>query len=434
MDTIVALSSGAPPCAIAVLRASGPLVPDLVRSMTGGLPQARHARLATFRDPGSGDPIDRGLVLYFPAPASFTGEDVCEFQVHGSAAVIDRLIAAMTARPGVRLAERGEFARRAFIDGRLDLTQIEGLADLIAAETEEQRRAALDQSAGRLRRAADQWRARLVALRARIEAELDFADEEDVGDGLPAEFWTGLRTLRDEIAATLASARHTLRLRSGFRIALMGPPNAGKSTLLNALADSDAAIVTDEPGTTRDVIDVRLDLGGYAVIVSDTAGLREAKGEIERMGVARALRAGQEADMILWLAPGAEDRPPDGDLDGPVIVASKADLSRDPVPGAVCAFSALTGDGMEDLKALLIERIASASAYGAAPAFVTRRRQAEALADALAALPGGAQVSRPGELVAEDLRAASAALERLTGRIDVEDILDRLFAEFCIGK
>lgn len=434
IDTIVALSSGVPPCAVAVLRASGPRVPDLVRAMVGRLPAARQAVLAPLCDPHIGEPVDRGLVLFFPAPGSFTGEDVCEFQVHGSVAVVDRLIAAMTAEPGVRLAERGEFARRAFISGRLDLTQVEGLADLIAAETDEQRRAALDQSGGRLRRAAEIWRTRLIEQRARIEAQLDFSDEADVEEMLSTEFWTSVRELQDEMTRTLEGAHHTLRLRSGFRIALMGPPNAGKSTLLNAFAGSDAAIVTAEPGTTRDVIEVRLDLGGYPVVMSDTAGLREAGGEIEQLGIEKALRAGQEADIILWLASSSKERPPVEELGEVIVIASKADLEWGSVPGAACAVSALTGEGMETLKLLLIARIAEGSGQDSMPAFVTRRRQAEAMKDALDALPCSTDAFRPIELVAEDLRSASAALERLTGRIDVEDILDRLFAEFCIGK
>lgn len=435
MDTIVALSSGAPPSAIAVVRASGPRVREMVERLAGRLPEPRVAALRTLVD--EGEAIDRGLVLFFPAPHSFTGEDCAEFQVHGSAPVVSRLVAALTrknagkgARTAVRLAEPGEFARRAFLNGRLDLTEVEGLADLVAAETEEQRRAALALAEGGLRARVEDWRERVLRLRAQVEALLDFSDEEDVGEAIPAGFNASLTMIHDELEAARASAARGRRVRTGFRVALMGAPNAGKSTLLNALSRSDAAIVSARAGTTRDVIEVRADLGGHVVTLVDTAGLREAGDEIEREGVARARRAGEAADLVLWLCESDVLDLPDEMRTRPhLVLQAKGDLEREPAPWAELSVSALSGAGLRELE----HRLSDLAGEGGGGVTLTRERQEIAVSDAATALEEARNEGDP-VLIAEHLRAASAALDRLSGRSDVEGVLDRLFAEFCIGK
>jgi tRNA modification GTPase len=381
-------------------------------------------------EPASGQPIDQGLVLWFPGPRSETGEDMAELQTHGSRAVVSALFDSLS-RLGLRLAEPGEFAKRAFRNGKLDLTQVEGLADLVAAETDAQRRQALGQAGGRLSRLADDWRNRLIGLRAELEAQLDFSDEGDVVAGLPDGFFEAVERLAAEMRSTLEGSRGGERLREGFRVALLGAPNAGKSTLLNVLARRDVAIVTAEPGTTRDVLEVPLDLGGLPIVVYDTAGIREADSEAEREGVRRARRAGAAADLVLWLEDGAQPQEIVNDVgDAPVWrVRTKMDLAGASSAGGL-GISALSGAGMAELLDKL--GMAAAEALGRGDAVVSRQRQREAIAAALAALDGvrGA----PEEIAADLLRSAGEAISRLTGRIDVEDVLDRLFAEFCIGK
>jgi tRNA modification GTPase len=429
MDSIYALSSGAVPSGVAVIRISGPLAGDALSALCGALPEPRVAALRLLRRPGDGSVLDQALVLWFPGPKSETGEDMAELQVHGSRAVV-RALFGVLGEGGLRMAEPGEFARRAFANGKLDLTAAEGLADLIAAETEVQLRQAVGQAGGALARRAEAWRERLVALRAEIEARLDFADEGDVAEALPRDFGQRLESLRGDMRSAVADAAVGERVRDGFRVAILGRPNAGKSSLLNALARRDVAIVTQEAGTTRDVLEVPLDIGGYPVLLYDTAGLREAASVAETEGVKRARMAGENADLVLWLhdctAP-----PESASVEGerPVWrIETKIDLAERPVKG--WGISVQSGAGLEELLERL--RQAAAESLGSGSAIVTRRRQVEAIEAALAALDGMAGVG--DEVAADLLRSASEAIGRLTGRIDVEDVLDRLFGEFCIGK
>jgi tRNA modification GTPase len=297
-DTIVALSSGTLPSGVAVIRMSGPAVPELLRRHVGGVPKARRLTLMRI---GAQTELDSGLVAYFPAPRSFTGEECAELQVHGSPAGVRAILRTLAAEEGVRLAEAGEFTRRAFENGKLDLTEVEGLGDLIEAETENQRRQALARYEGGLSRRIDGWRETLLDLRAEIEARLDFSDEGDVDEVLPESFGAVLAGLKADLAEALASLTRGRIVREGVRVALAGPPNAGKSSLLNALAKSDIAIVTDEAGTTRDVREVPVDLGGQLVILVDLAGLRDTDSKAEAEGVRRARAEIARADLVLWL-------------------------------------------------------------------------------------------------------------------------------------
>ncbi len=444
-DTIVALSSGAPPAAIAVVRVSGPAVPELLASMAGGVPAPRRASLRAIRHPASGVLIDRGLVLHFPGPDTATGEELAEFHVHGGRAVISALIRALLVHPQTRAAEPGEFTRRAFLNGRMDLAAVEGLADLLAAETEAQRRRAAAQADGLLGRVTEDWRARLVAIRMRVEALIDFSDADEIGEAVADPAWDDAAVLAADLARALRSADQAERLTGGFRVVLSGPPNAGKSSLLNALARADVAIVSEEAGTTRDLIEVRLDLAGYPVVLTDTAGLREASGLVEAEGIRRALDRAAEADLVLWLeAPDASTPPPTPletgpaplwrlvtkcDRDGPFEGASGMDPA-----GIRHRISVKTGAGlaalMADLATAASERLAPAE-----DALIVRARQVRLLEEALSALTAAVDGQfLPLELRAEELRLASDALGRLTGRIDVEEVLGAIFASFCIGK
>jgi tRNA modification GTPase len=428
-DTIVALSSGALPSGVAVIRISGPQAGPLVRSLIGDLPEPRRLTLATLAIDGAA--VDTGLVAWFPMPHSFTGEDCAELQVHGSPAVVRALLRHLSTQPGTRLAEAGEFTRRAFENGKLDLTEVEGLGDLIAAETESQRRQALARLGGGVTKQLESWRGRLLDARAEIEAQLDFSDEGDVG-ALPAGFAQAIAALREELLDAAASVGRGRIVREGLRVALAGPPNAGKSSLLNALARSDVAIVTDEPGTTRDVREVAIDLGGRLVLLIDMAGLRETASKAEAEGVRRAKEELARADLVLWLsAPDAPARAPD--LPGPVWrIATKTDLEP-PTGLRDLAISTVTGAGLEDL----IDRLALFAAEAAGdgePVLVSRERDLAALEAAAAAIGDAQAQLRSPELAAESLRRASHALERLLGRMDAEAVLDRLFLSFCIGK
>jgi tRNA modification GTPase len=430
MDTIYALSSGAVPSGVAVIRISGPATRDALTSICGGLPDARRAELRVLRRPSDGSVLDEGLVLWFPAPRSYTGEDLAELQLHGGRAVITAVFQALSEH--ARLASPGEFSRRAFHNGKLDLTEIEGLADLIAAETEMQRRQAVGQARGALARRAEAWREALIALRAELEARLDFADEGDVPDALPEGFWAALDGLRADLADSLATGKSGERIREGYRIAIVGRPNAGKSSLLNALARREVAIVTEEAGTTRDVLELPLNLNGYAVLLFDTAGLREACSEAEREGVRRARLTAEAADLVLWLEDSTE--PPGEAWPVPGIpvwrVRTKMDLSREPATSEVLAISAKSGEGLDVLAERIGETVAAAT--GSESAIVARQRQREAIEAAILAL--GEACGAADEVVADLLRSAGEAIGRLTGRIGIEDVLDRLFAEFCIGK
>jgi tRNA modification GTPase len=438
VDTICALSSGAGRAGVAIIRVSGPAAGDVLRRLCGTVLEARRATLRKLRDPRTGDVLDRGLVIWFPGPASFTGEDIVELHIHGGRAVVASVIDAVLAVAGVRLAEPGEFAFRAFENGKLDLTEIEGLADLINAETEAQRRQALVQAEGGLRSLYERWREELLRAQGLVEAALDFADEGDVA--------TDVAVQADAIVADLLAGlvRHLEdccgeRLRDGFRVVIAGPPNAGKSSLLNALARRDVAIVSEEAGTTRDVIEVHLDLGGLPVIVTDTAGLREAEGAVEAEGIARALARAEGANLVLWLvdATAPQWTPP------PSLCAAGAQLvpilnKIDLVPSLTVAeglgVSAKTGAGLERLIELVSGHAEEGLSVGEGSAVVTRARHRVELEGAAEALQRFRAASAAPELKAEDLRIAAHHLGRLTGRIDVEEVLGQIFAEFCIGK
>ncbi|KAB0679420.1 tRNA uridine-5-carboxymethylaminomethyl(34) synthesis GTPase MnmE [Aureimonas leprariae] len=436
-DTIAALSSGSLPSGVAVVRVSGTLARKALSRIAGSVPEARRASLRLLRD-GEGTPLDRGLALFFEAPGTATGEDIAEFHLHGGRAVVAGVLEALTAISGIRLAEAGEFTRRAFENGTIDLTEAEGLADLLAAETAAQRAHALANAGGDLRALYEGWAARLVRARALLEASFDFADEGDVAADVAAPVRRIAAGLAEEMREHLAGARRGEILREGFRVAIVGAPNAGKSTLLNALAQREAAIVTDVPGTTRDVIEVMLDLGGFAVRLSDTAGLRETADPVERIGVERAKGAMAAADLVLELeSPDAllpaELR--DAARDVPRLrIRTKADVeSGQETTPANISVSARTGEGM----AALADRIATEAARAVpdpAALVPARARHREAVAAALRQLDEFAASAAPAEIGAELLRLAGDKLGRLTGRTDVEDLLDVIFSEFCIGK
>ena len=425
-DTIAALSSGAPPSGVAVIRLSGPETGGILSDIAGSLPEPRRL---TLRAIGQDSLLDRGLIAWFPAPHSFTGEDCAELQVHGSPAGVRAILKLITSK-GARLAEAGEFTRRAFENGKLDLVEIEGLGDLLEAETENQRRQALARFEGGLSRRVELWRDQLLDLRAEIEARLDFSDEGDVGD-LPADFGRNLAMLRDDVAEALASVEHGRIVREGIRVALAGPPNAGKSSLLNALAKSDIAIVTDEAGTTRDVREVPLDISGQLYILLDLDGLRDTDSKAEAEGVRRARQAIEQADMVLWLsAPNVAGEPLQIEGGRYLRVGTKLDLGD--VADVDIAVSAQTGKGLQELLSR-IEQIGQTLAAGE-PSLLSRERDRLALESAIAALDASTRQLASPELAAESLRVASQALERLVGRLDAERVLDRLFASFCIGK
>ncbi len=439
--TIYALSSAPGRAGVAVIRVSGPAAGEALQAFAGTLPAPRMASLRELRHPTTGALLDRALVLWFPAPASFTGEDVAELHVHGGRAVIDAVLSALSEVGDTRPAEAGEFARRAFENGKLDLTAVEGLADLIDAETEAQRLQALRQSDGALAQLYEAWRQKIILALAEIEADLDFSDEADVLAFSDRAAFAQIADLERDIRAHLDDSHRGEILRDGLRVAIAGPVNAGKSSLLNALARREAAIVSDKPGTTRDVVEVRLDLNGYPVIVSDTAGMRETDEEIEAEGVRRALSRAAEAEIVVWLIDGAQPEPasPPAELTSEklLVVVNKAELlaSREAYPMDTDLFiSVHTQEGVGDLVARLGEEAAKRLEAGeTAP--LTRERHRRELEDAARALRAFLKGS-PNELElrCEDLRRAADCVGRLTGRIDVEDILDQIFAQFCIGK
>jgi tRNA modification GTPase len=444
-STIFALSSGHGRAGLAVIRLSGPAAGPALTALTGALPKPRFAALRLIRDPETRELLDQGLVLWFPGPKSETGEDMAELHVHGGRAVIAGVLTALGKIAGCRMAEPGEFARRGFENGKLDLTGVEGLADLIEAETAAQRRQALGQAGGKLYRLYEGWRQRLIGAMAQLEAAIDFSDEPDVAKGTANRARGEVKALAADISQHLDDGRRGELLREGFRIVLAGPPNAGKSSLLNALAQRDVAIVSEEAGTTRDVIEVRLDLEGFPVIVSDTAGLRDAPGKIEQEGMRRTLKRAKEAELILWIidvtAPPAqvpEELSARSDHVWPI--ANKMDLLPQgmlhPLPDGAIGISALTGQGVDILARRLTAYVQGriGQEAGEAPA-LTQARHRQQLERTLAPLRSflGAPMTEP-ELRAEDLRRAAQALGRLTGAVDAEDVLGEIFGRFCIGK
>lgn len=447
-STIFALSSGAVPSGVAVIRVSGPATKAIVCAVCGSVPAGRKAVLSRLTDPENGEIVDEGLVLFFEGPRSFTGEDVAELHCHGGRAVVGRLLEILGRFDDARPAEPGEFTRRAFDLGRMDLTAVEGLADLIAAETEIQRKQAVRQMGGALGKLYEDWRRRLVHMRAMIEADFDFADEEDVPGSVADDVWSEAAALNAEISAHLKNSRNGERLRAGLQVVLMGAPNAGKSSLLNAIAGRDVAIVTEEAGTTRDVIEVHLDLNGYPLTLVDTAGIRDTEGLIEKEGIRRAKVRARDADLILWaVEPGGvvlDDRAAGltADLREHVphwIVHTKTDLETLPKQdssGTIKEISCSVQNeaGTRLLFDALTHFAEETISYGEAP-LATRERHRTYLSECLKGLASAVGSTHlPSELRAEDLRRAADALGRITGRIDVEDLLDVIFRDFCIGK
>lgn len=446
-ETIFALSSAPGRAGIAVLRVSGPAAAAAVEALTGqAMPPPRQACLRAFRSP-AGLVIDRGLLLWFPGPKSFTGEDLAELQVHGGRAVVQGLLDALAAQLGCRIALAGEFTRRAFEAGKLDLAEVEGLADLIAAETEVQRSQALRQVDGSLSRQVGRWTESLTRALAHVEAEIEFPDEA-IGEDIDPQIGNIVAEAEREIEAALADRGVGERLREGFSAVLLGAPNVGKSSLMNRLAARDVAIVSEEAGTTRDVIEVSLDLGGYPLTLADTAGLRsaaeaESVSAVEREGMRRSLSRAESADLAIEVIDAGQGMETvqsveGGGGPGRLIVLNKVDLLSTESAGLceadqVIAVSAKTGEGLDRLVDALKDRLRDLSDSGRSSPLITRARHRQALADCQAALARGQGAESP-ELLAEDLRLALRALGRIVGRVDVEDVLDVVFRDFCIGK
>ena len=425
-----------------MIRLSGPCAGSALERLSGAeVPIPRHATRAILRDPESGDTLDDGIVLWFPTPHSYTGEDVVELHLHGGVAVVSAVLETLGVQPGLRPAEPGEFTRRAFLAGKIDLTAAEGLIDLIDAETEAQRRQALRQADGALGRLYEGWRARLVSLLAHFEASIDFVDEL-IPEALEAQVRHGILGVEEELAQYLDDNRRGERLRAGVYIAILGAPNVGKSSLLNLLSRRDAAIVSETAGTTRDVVEVRLDLQGYPVTVADTAGLRESGNAIEAEGVRRARARAQSADLklVVFDLTAVQDAPSRALIDGDTIVLfNKTDAAggaaSPPATAsalASCAVSVKTGAGIDAFLATLTEAVRERTGLTDTPA-VTRARHRTALNECRNALARAAEAPE-SELAAEDLRLAVRALGRITGSVDVEDLLDVIFRDFCIGK
>lgn len=441
-DTIFALSSGSGPAGVAIIRISGTKAGPVLDSLSGlRRPKARVVTRASLFDPKTGDALDEALVIWFPGPASFTGEDVVELHIHGGRATVEALCHSLSVFEVCRLAEPGEFSRRAFDNDKLDLTEIEGLADLIAAETEGQRKQALKQLSGSLSMVYEAWRKKLLRLLAHAEAAIDFPDEE-LPDNLIGNTKHKILGITKEMTQHLDDKRQGERLRDGLQVAIVGAPNVGKSSLLNYLAQRDVAIVSEQEGTTRDIIEVRLDLAGYPVTIADTAGMRLTSQAIEAEGVRRAKNWALAADfsIVVFDASSLETDPKIIELAGPgdIIIINKSDLVGSPeIPGELQKFlpiivSVKTGFQLDAFLKTLTERV-DAIFLNAGPPVLTRMRHREALSSCLAAL-GGAIEATEAELMSEDLRLATRALGRITGRVDVEDVLDIIFGEFCIGK
>lgn len=439
-DTIVAVASGGGRAAISVLRISGPETDTILRRLTGSLPPQRQASLRTLRD-RHGEVLDRALILRFVAPASYTGESSAELHLHGGRAVTVGVLKALDQLGLSRLAQPGEFTRRAFLNGKLDLSEAEGVVDLIDAETDAQRRQALRQLDGALSQQVEHWREQLIAILAYLDASLDFSDEADVPEGLVPQARQMASNVKGELEKTLDDRGRGERLRDGFTVVIAGPPNAGKSTLMNRIAGDEVAIVSPIAGTTRDIIEVRCDLGGLPVVVIDTAGLRESDDVIEQEGVRRAKQRASLADLVLYLVPINDLAPSRLHLEQELgrseilVIGTKKDLFRSPSEDNYdLTVSAETDDGIEALLALIKEHVSER--FDGSVSLVTRERHRIALMETLThlnralALPDHA----PTEILAEDIRLATRSLGKITGRVGVEDILDKLFSGFCIGK
>ena len=439
LETIFAPATAAGRAGVSIIRISGSGTKTALQEMAGIVPLARQAVLRILRDK-DGAPIDQALCLYFGGPDSFTGEDVAEFHIHGSPAVLSACLDRLSSFSGYRLAEPGEFARRAFENGKLDLSEVEGLADLIDAETEIQRRQALRQLQGGLTRESDRWRNELIRAMALFDAELDFSDEADVDTAIFVEARGILSALAKDMRDALAKASWGERVREGFVVLLAGPPNSGKSTLLNALASRDVAIVSDRPGTTRDLIEVRLDLKGLPVLLIDSAGIRESADEIENEGIRRTLDQLNRTDLVLWLQSSVGERiMPTPEILGSgcriIELVTQVDLGHG-ASTADLSISAKTGLGMDRLVDLISTQVMANFERGAESVLLTRARHRAAVEESLdfidRALASGHGTGV--ELIAEEIRLATRAIGKITGNVSVDDVLDRLFASFCIGK
>jgi tRNA modification GTPase len=437
-DTIFALASGAGRAAIAVLRLSGPGCSEALRTIAPGTEfPDRRAVLRTLRHPRSREPLDQALITRFQAPRSFTGEEMAEISVTGGRAVTSACVKALALIPGLRVAEPGEFAWRAFMNGKIDLSEVEGLADLVEAETEAQRRQAQNIAGGALSRECAAIRTSLLEAMAAVETQIDFTDVEDASDFTLESVRNAARGAIERIDRALATADAAARLREGFTVVIAGPPNVGKSTLMNALAGREVAIISPIPGTTRDLIEVFLDLRGYPVILVDTAGIRESQDPIEQEGVARARRKAESADLILWLSDGGEDQAAPSLRSPTLAVRTKIDLKGADALAATptdLAISTKTGAGVDRMLDVIAE-LAEERMSSREPALLTLERHRRGFQDArealvLAASPAAAEP----ELIAEDLRRAAAAMDRIVGRIGVEEVLGEIFARLCVGK
>ena len=431
-DTIFALSSGSLPSGVAIIRLSGPRARYALEKLTGSAPEVREAKLLSLVNPHDNQPLDEALCLRFAGPHSFTGEDVVELHCHGGVATVEAVLNVLSSFEDCRLAEAGEFSRRAFENGKMDLTELEGLSDLIAAQTDEQRKLALQQSGGSLRRLYDGWRSRLIRFRALIEAEFDFSDEDDIPGSVSDQVWSGVTDLLDQIRSHLDDGSKGEIIRDGFKIALLGKPNAGKSSLLNALAKRDVAIVTPQAGTTRDVVEVSLNFEGALVQIFDTAGLRESDDEIEMEGMRRAHLAADSANLVLWLQ-AVDDDEIQEIPDNATVIRTKSDLSLSSNLNDVLTINTKLADGIEPLLTLLRQKTQEMRPASEA-SLISRKRHRDSLEDTVAALEQSLSSNLPLELRSESLRRAAESLGRITGRIDVEDLLDVIFSEFCVGK
>lgn len=443
-NTIFALSSGAPPSGVAVIRISGPGVRFGLETLVGFVPKPRSAKLCDIKSPG-GDLLDHGVVLFFPGPASFTGEDVAEFQIHGSRASIEAALGALRKLADYRPAEAGEFTRRAFEHGRMDLTAVEGLSDLIRAETEAQRKQALFQADGGLHALYQSWADRLTHARAMIEAELDFSDEEDIPGSVSDRIWPDIAALFEEIRKHLSQAGVAKAIRHGFYVALIGPPNVGKSSLINHLAQRDVAIVSATPGTTRDVVEARLDVHGHLVVLQDTAGIHETDNPIEKEGIRRSMAVAQRADLVLRLedpfSKGSVEKAEDNSFASEgvdtVRIRTKGDLTNDgdaEKESDVPTISVVDGSGIDKLLELIAERLSRLECNTEA-GLPTRTRHEVLLRDCAGEIETCLSIDADlVEIRSDHLRRAAQYLGRITGTVDVEDLLGVIFQEFCVGK